>query len=294
MTPPAPGSRAALWQIVLGAFLISFSAVFVKLAHVGPTTAGFYRQLFGGLVLLALVLARRQPLWRGSRPLGYALLAAVFFAADLFCWHRSIEYIGPGLATIMGNFQVFIMAFVGVLVFKEKATWRFAVSIPLAFLGLFLLVGIEWNHLESLYKAGIWLGLATAVTYAGYLLTLRRLQRERVRLGATPNLAIISLLTAAALAVSSAVEKESFAIPDAQTWSVLIAYGVVCQALGWIVISRALVRVEASRVGLVLLLQPSLTFIWDILFFGRPTSVLEAFGAALTVGAIYLGSTGRK
>jgi drug/metabolite transporter (DMT)-like permease len=293
---PASGTPrfSGTLQLVFGAFLISFSAVFVKLAHVGPTTSGFYRQFFGGLVLLAIVLARRQPLWRGVRPLLYAVSASAFFAADLFCWHRSIEYIGPGLSTIMGNFQVFILAFIGVFVFREKATWRFAVSIPLALLGLFLLVGIEWEQLDALYKAGVWLGLATAVTYAGYILTLRRSQRQPVHLSATPNLAIISLLTAAALAVSVLVEGESLAIPDMQTWSVLLAYGVVCQALGWIVISRALLRVEASRVGLILLLQPALTFIWDILFFGRPTSFIEAFGAALALGAIYLGNTRRR
>ncbi len=286
--------RAAVLQLVFGAFLISFSAVFVKLSHVGPTTSAFYRQFIGGLLLLIIALVRRQPLWRGARPLMFAAAAGLFFATDLFCWHRSIAYIGPGLATIMGNFQVFIMAFVGVFVFKEKATWRFSVSIPLAIFGLFLLVGLEWSQVDTLYKAGVWFGVATAGTYAGYLLTLRRSQSEKVRLGATPNLAIISLITAVMLGISIKVEGQSFAIPDGQTWTMLIAYGVICQAMGWIIISRALVHVEASRAGLILLMQPALTFIWDILFFGRPTSFIEAFGAALALGAIYLGNTRRS
>lgn len=293
-SPPAMVShRAAVLRLAFGAFLISFSAVFVKLAHVGPTASAFYRQFFGGVALLALALARRQTLWKGRRPLVFAVAAGLFFSADLFCWHRSIEYIGPGLATIMGNFQVFVMAFVGVVVFRERATWRFAVSIPLAIVGLFLLVGLEWSHLGTLYKAGVWFGLATAVTYAGYLLTLRRSQSEPVRLGATPNLAIITLITAGLLAASNTIEGHSLAIPDAQTWTSLVAYGVFCQALGWIVISRALPHVDASRAGLILLLQPSLTFIWDVLFFGRPTTFIEVFGALLALGAIYLGNTAK-
>jgi drug/metabolite transporter (DMT)-like permease len=287
----ASATRAGAVQLIAGSFLISFSAVFVKLAHIGPTAAGFYRNLFGGLVLLVVVFARRSHLWRGRRPMVYALMAGVFFGADIFCWHRSINCIGPGLATIMGNFQVFFMALVGVFVFKEKATWRFVVSIPLAVTGLFLLVGLEWSELDASYKQGVWLGLATALTYAAYLLTVRRSQRETVRLGAMANLAILSLVTATLLGVSNLVEGKSFRIVDTRTWVVLVAYGVVCQAAGWIIISRALRVVDASRAGLMLLLQPSLTFLWDILFFGRPTTAVEGFGAALALGAIYLGNT---
>lgn len=291
--PTTQRGSTGLPLLLLGSFLISFSAVFVKLAHIGPTAAGFYRNAFGAAVLLAVVFARREHLWRGWKPMGYAVACGVFFGADIFCWHRSINHIGPGLATIMGNFQVFVLAFVGVFVFKEKATWRFVVSVPLAVLGLFFLIGIEWSQLDRLYKVGVWFGVATAVTYASYLLILRRSQREANRLGAMPNLAILSLVTALVLFVSNVVEGQSFRIVDAQTWSVLLAYGVVCQAAGWIVISRALQTVEASRAGLTLLLQPALTFIWDIVFFARPTTGIEAFGAALALGAIYLGNARR-
>ena len=83
-------------------------------------------------------------------------------------------------------------------------------------------------------------------------------------------------------------------IPDTQTWWVLIAYGILCQAAGWIIISRALRRVDASRAGLVLLLQPTLTFVWDVLFFQRPTTPVELVGATIALGAIYLGNRGRR
>ena len=58
--------------------------------------------------------------------------------------------------------------------------------------------------------------------------------------------------------------------------------------------SRALVVVEASRAGLILLLQPTLAFIWDVLFFARPTGVVDALGAGLALTAIYIGGTRRR
>jgi drug/metabolite transporter (DMT)-like permease len=253
-----------------------------------------YRNLFGGITLIIIVLARRDSLWRGSKPMLWAVLAGVIFAVDILCWHRSILYIGPGLATIIGNFQVFVLAFVGVAVFREKPSWRFFVSIPLAVLGLYFLVGIDWSALDDSYRLGVVLGLATALAYSGYLLTLRYSMRSKVRLSGTANLAVISLVTAFLLSIAAMGEGESLRIPDSQTGLVLVGYGVVCGALGWIIISAALPRVDASRVGLLLLVQPTLTFVWDMLFFHRPTTMVEIAGALLALGAIYLGTTGRR
>ncbi|MDH3433815.1 MAG: EamA/RhaT family transporter, partial [Gammaproteobacteria bacterium] len=42
--------------------------------------------------------------------------------------------------------------------------------------------------------------------------------------------------------------------------------------------------------GLALLLQPTLSFVWDVLFFARPMSLTELAGAAIALFAIYLGS----
>jgi drug/metabolite transporter (DMT)-like permease len=284
----------SILQLLAGATMISFSPVFVAVADVGPTMAGFYRNLFGGVFLLILVLVRGDRLWAGMRSFTLAAICGVLFAADLSFWHRSIHYVGPGLATIMGNFQVFFLAAFGLVFFKEKPGWRYMVSVPLAILGLFLIVGIDWSQLETNYRLGVLCGLATALTYAAFLLVLQNSQSRPRRLSATANLCVISLVSAAVMAVEGPVQGESFAIPNTHSWISLLAYGVICQGLGWIMISRALVYVEASRAGLILLLQPTLAFIWDVLFFARPTGIVDAAGALLALVAIYFGGSRKK
>ena len=132
-------------------------------------------------------------------------------------------------------------------------------------------------------------GIVTAVSYASYLLSLRGARREERRLSAVANLTWVTALTALLLVVAAVAGGESLRIPDARSALILVSYGVLCQALGWIVISRNLHRVDASRAALILLLQPTLTFGWDMLFFHRPTSTVEAAGAALAIASIYLG-----
>ena len=293
VTPTGDDARPgrATLLVVIGAVIISFSPVFVRIADVGPTAAGFYRTFFGGIALLVYVALRREPLWRGFAPLGFAALCGVVFAADLRLWHRAIEYVGPGLATILGNFQAFLLAAFGILVHRERPGWRYLVSIPLAVLGLFLLVGTDWPGLSHEARVGVGLGLLTAIAYATYVIVYQRSQRARVHLGPAASLTTISLVTALVMGVGGTIEGDPFVIPNAHSWVAMVSYGVLCQALGWILISHGLPSIPTSRAGLVLLLQPTLSFIWDILFFGRPTGRIEWIGAVLALGAIYLGST---
>jgi drug/metabolite transporter (DMT)-like permease len=286
-------SLGSVLQLLTGAFLISFSAVFVKLAHVGPTVSGFYRVFWGAAILLPLALVRRDKLWCGRTPFLLALACGVLFSLDLGCWHRSIHYIGPGLATILGNFQVFILAAVGIFIFKEKINWQFVVSLPLAMAGLYLLVGFDWGELGSEYKLGVLFALLTAATYASFVLVLRKSRSITPRYTTLVNLLMLSAATALVMGGGVRIEGESFAIPDRQSWIALLAYGGVSQVAGWLIITRAIPHVPASRIGLILLLQPTLTFIWDMVFFKRPTTHVEIIGAAMALCAIYLGSVRR-
>jgi drug/metabolite transporter (DMT)-like permease len=212
---------------------------------------------------------------------------------DLTFWHQSIHYVGPGLATILANFQVFFMAAVGVLFLRERLSWRLVVGIPAAFAGLYLVVGVEWGRLAASYKWGVLLGLVTALCYTAFLLTLRRLRRLPAAARPTPvaTITVVSFVSAACLAALVALRGEGFGIPDGGTGGILVAYGLVGQVLGWVLISSGIPGLEASRLGLVLLLQPSLAFVWDMLFFGRATTLLDGVGVAVALAAIYLGTT---
>ena len=280
-------------QMIAGALMLSFSAVFVKWAHVGPTMAGFYRMFFGALLLLGAILVKKERLFHGSHHLKTVFICGLLFALDITLWHRSIHFIGPGLATLMANFQVFFLALFGMIILKEKSNWKLFVSIPTAILGLYLIVAPNWNALGGEYRAGVVLALLTAISYAAYILVLRNFQ-SKFTVSALSTIGLVSLITAFILALEAVAINESFVIPDVQSWLALVGYGLFPQVLGWVLISKGLPKIEASRAGLILLLQPTFAFVWDILFFSRATTWLELLGALMALFAIYLGVTAKK
>ncbi len=277
-------------RLYIGAALISLSPVWVKLVEVSPTTSGFYRVLIGGVALAAYLAVSRQRLALSKRTWQVLLVAAVFFALDLWFWHRSINYIGPGLSTLLANFQVFIMTAAGIVLLRETPRPIQLLAIPLALFGLALIVGLDWGSLPEDYRAGVIFGLLTAVSYAGYLLTLRRSRQGSEHKLPTREVAVISLVTALFLGASALVEGESLAITTVDDAVWLVCYGILSHCIGWMFIASSLPHVTTTEAGLALLLQPTLSFVWDVLFFARPMTATELAGATIALVAIYLGS----
>lgn len=279
--------------VVGGAICISFAPLFVHVVDVPPTSVAFYRLLFGAIALFAVALARRDRIVPDKSVFALMALAAAFFTADLSCWHQSILYIGPGLATILTNFQVFFLALIGVLFMKERMSLRLALSIAVAFAGLWLLLEVDIDSIPPKVAAGIGLALCTAAFYTGYILTLRRSQSLGARLPAVSNMAIISFMGMALAGLLALVQGQSLSIHTPEDGLLLALYGVGCQGLGWFLLSKGLPHLPASRAGLLMLTQPTLSFLWDVTLCGRETGFWGYCGAVLALLAIAAGVTER-
>jgi drug/metabolite transporter (DMT)-like permease len=291
--------RGALLSMTAGAAIIGTNGLMVRIAETPPTVSAFWRMLFAGVLLLLYVFATRA--WRSLPPRVWAwtLVPAFAFAIDLWLWHRSILLVGPGLSTLLANAQVFFMALAGVLLFGERLGPRFLAGLALAFLGLWLLLGGGWDVLPAQYRWGVWLGLATGVSYAVFNLGLRRAQLEaHVDSGdAAPVeqvLALVSLGAAVCLGLTGAAEGVSFAIPSWRSFAVLIVLAGFGHCLSWVLISKAMPHLRVAVIGLMLLLQPVVAFLLDVWIFERVTSPREWLGLACTLAGIFLaGLKGR-
>jgi drug/metabolite transporter (DMT)-like permease len=273
--------------------MISFSGVWVKISDVSPIISAFYRVTFGSVFFLIAVLTVTKVKWYGISNFILCIGCGFLFALDLFFWHISIIYIGPGLATILANFQVFILALLGILFFGEKINFYFLLSIPMAVLGLFMIIGIHWNIFEQTYRTGIYYGLITAVCYATFILLLRKLQSDLKEMPVYYVLMVVSVTSSLFLFFEIVRVGESLVIPNIHSCIVLIALGLLSQTVSWSIITKSLPHINVSIAGVVLLLQPTLAFVWDVIFFQRKTALMNWVGVIIVLSGIFLSTVNR-
>jgi drug/metabolite transporter (DMT)-like permease len=263
---------------------------------VGPTAIAFWRTAIGAAVLFGVAAVAGTPLRLAPGALAWSCAAGIIFFADLTCWHRSIVHAGAGMATILGNLQVFATAALSWFVFRERLSLRFSLAAAAAFAGVVLLAGIGSDEVAftSTYLVGVLLGLATAAAYSGYIISLKKGRLHPSRPDLVAFVAWTSLFSAVFLGAGAIFEDGAFLPTDVVTWLAVAGLGVFVQALAWLAITGALPRVPTAQAGLILLLQPTLATVWGVLFFAERLTGLQAFGAGVTLVAMYFGSLDKK
>ena len=277
-------------RLYFGAVLISFSPIFVSLVDINPTVSAFYRVFIGGIALTLYLLISKKRFDFNKSVWFFLFMASIFFAADLWFWHRSVIYVGPGLGTLLANMQVFIMMMAGIFLYKQIPTRVQLFSVPFAVIGLSMIVGLDWKELKPNYQAGIIFGLLTAICYSSYLISMRQAQQSKTNIIPIREVAVMSLIASVILAFTVFFENESLVVSDTNDYLILLIYGIGSHAIGGIMIASALVRVSTTEVGIALLLQPTLSFIWEILFFNRSFTMIESVGVIIVLYSIFLSS----
>ncbi|WP_421904146.1 DMT family transporter [Maridesulfovibrio sp.] len=281
-----------LFFVVLGAVCISFSAVFAKLSTTHADISAFYRVFIGGICLSVIALKYDRCSFFRLLQRHYMLVCGggLCLTLDLMCWHRSIDILGPGVATILINFQVFILALAGWIFFKEKLSLGFTLAIPMALTGLCLLIGLTPVNILQSDFSGVGLGLSAAFWLAFYTLAIRYIQMRSPDIPAVAVVALVTLASAISMGAFFLWESTSIVIPTLSDVFWLVLYGVVSQALGWLLISKGLPGVSSAQAGLTILIMPALSFIWDMLLFAKPAGMIELGGALLALLAIWMGT----
>ena len=270
----------------LGALVISFSALLVRAAEVSPATAAFFRCAYALPVLGLLAwLERRRYGPRTRRERLLALGAGVFFAADLVFWHYSIEAVGAGLATVLGNTQVVLVGLLAWLTLGERPENRVLGSIPVVFIGVVLISGVVGTGAYGEDPAlGALYGILTGVTYALFLLILRQGNSDDRRpagplFDATLTGALFSALAGIALG-----DIDWTPGPESQAWLLLLALS--SQVVGWLLISISLPRLPAVVTSILLMLQPVCSVFLAALIFSESPSAVQLTGVAVVLAGV--------
>ena len=290
--PSATGKRKtqlALNALLGGVIAIGFVPIFVRLSQVGPSATAFWRMAIALPVFWGWMMfeQRRQPATR--RPGSLAdyrrlLLPGLLFAADLSIWHWSIRLTSVANSTLLANFAPIFVALGGWLIFGQRVNARFVLGMCTAVAGTILLVGSSFS-LSGSHLLGDALGLAAAVFYASYILSIKNLRED---FSTATIMAWSALASCIVLLPMTLLSGEALIPPSAAGWLDLLGLALISHVGGQGLITFALAQLPAAFSSVVLLLQPIEATFLAYLILDEPVAAVQALGGALALTGIFI------
>ena len=208
------------------------------------------------------------------------LLAGLWFALDLGCWHYGIRYTSVANATVLPNLTPVIVTLVSWFAFRERPRAVFLVGMATAIAGAVLMA--ETGRRRAAGPAphiGDILSASTAIWYALYFIAVRSARLTR----STLSVMLWSCLVGAPLLLVTALVLHEPMLPaTALGWAAAVGLGLA-HVFGQGSIAWALGRLPASTASVTVLVQPVAAAILAYYVFGE--TLTGAAGAGRGGGA---------
>ena len=272
--------------LLIGILGLGMSAIFVKWAsEASGVVIAFYRVGIAALIMAIPFSAevKRNTNARRSH-LIWAVIAGLFFAADLGTWNYAAQMTSAANSTLLGNTSAVWVGLAAMLIFKEKLGGKFWIGMVIAFAGVILIMGEDF-YTKITFGLGSLLALFASFFYAGFFFAT---QRAREGLSSLSSWWISAISSAAALLIVSLLFAQPLIGFSATTWWVMIAAALISQVVGYLAINYALGHLPPHIVSPTMLGQPVMTAILAAFILNERLSWIQIGGGVLVLSGIWL------
>ena len=209
-------------------------------------------------------------------------LSGFLFAADIAVWNISIQVSSATQATLLTNLAPIWVGIGSFLFLAKKPNRWFWLGAVVALVGMTTLVGFEVIASLQL-DLGFWFAVLSGIFYAAYMLVSKSIMRQMDVLNFMAYSMLVSTFLLGITCVALDFPLSNFTLPD---WISLFVLALICQLLGWISISYAVQKLEASSVSLTLLSQAVVTGLLAWLFIGEKMTLQMILGGIIILFGI--------
>lgn len=280
------------FSLFIGILCIGLYPILVKTVNVHGVSAAFYRMFLACVFLFPALFFFKKLKPIPKKWIGMLALSGFLFAADIAVWNISIQVSSATQATLLTNLAPIWVGIGSFLFLAKKPNRWFWLGAIVALSGMSTLVGFDVIASLQL-DLGFWFAVLSGVFYATYMLVSKSIMRQMDVL----NFMAYSMLFSTALLLLTCITFDfplsHFTFPD---WFSLFILALICQLLGWISISYAVQKLEASSVSLTLLSQAVVTGLLAWLFIGEKMTLQMILGGIIIligIGITYLPETKR-
>jgi len=276
---------------MFGGVVVSFAPILYALSNANPLTGAFFRMVYAIPFLVIIIWFRSAEDLRSTNTRLLAIIAGFAFSLDFLAYHSTVDWIGTGIGTLIGNSQVIIVTLASWWLFGERPNLSILISLPIVMFGLFLISGIWDDEPYGSYPVrGVIAGVFTAIFYSAFLIIYRFANRELApatnlqfdsTVGCALGLLILSFLPLKSIHVEPIDFQPTLPVHG---WLLLLA--ILSQVIGWLAIAYSLPRLPAAYTSFAILLQPTLTIVWGVILLSESPSIQQSLGMLLILGSI--------
>ena len=172
------------------------------------------------------------------------------------------------------------------LFFKQKLARQVVIGVVLTTFGIALLT----LKGDFTMKQGDLLCMLAAVSYAAHIVVTGQLTKHSDSIA----LGILQLGACGIISLFVSLWLESPTVPTSSAWVAIVALGILCSAIGFVVQTVAQKYTTATHAGLIFSLEPVFAALFGYLFLGEVLSVKGYIGAALVLFGILYAEMPRK
>jgi drug/metabolite transporter (DMT)-like permease len=282
---------------LLGALLavvfwgVSFVATKAVVREVSPFALILLRAALGSALMLVVLAVRRVPLLPPR--VFWPMLALMGFVGVAF--HQLLQGFALTLTSAVNTGWLIGLtpiwsALLARVFLGERFSWPKVLGLAIGFVGAAVVVtGGRWDReLATLPSTrGDLLVLLSTLNWAVYSVLGRDVIRDLGATRATAGAMIAGLLLLVPTLFVPHVTAGLWSL-GAAGWAAVLFLGVFCSGLGYLFWYRALERMEASRVGSLLYLEPLVTLAAGAMILGEKVHAATVVGGVLLLAGVGL------
>lgn len=284
-----------IWVLLFQQFLASTTHIIAKnlTSEMQPAAILFFRVEIASIIFSAIVALRRGSIKRIEKKdfLMFIILGIINIPINQFLFFTSISLTtAPNVALAYALSPVFVFI-IATIFFKEKISLLKTFGIISAIGGTILILSERGIGFHSQYFVGNLLALTASLSWAFYTVLGKDIT---IKYGAIYSNSLTSIIGFFVYIPIFLIlpQSQSMTEPSFTNWLQVIYLALISSVVSYILWYWALKRADASKVSVFNNIQPILTTILAIIFFGQELSLIFAIGGLITIVGVLMTQKG--
>ncbi len=243
----------------------------------------FLRFGFAALLMLIILLVRREKFPRGKILLQLIGMGALGYVGQSFSYLTAIKYASAGLVALLLYLYPMFVFILSVIVLHEKATWIKIVAILIALIGTALTVDPAGGQLP-----GILLAIAAALIYSVYIIVGTNVMKH---VSAVQSSLVIFASAGTVYGILMAFN--GVHLPSTNSgWVNIVGIVLVATVIPVVTFLAGLERIGPTNAAMLSTLEPIVTVLLAAWIFGERLQSIALFGGGMILIAVIMLTRG--